>query len=133
MTTPFWCLLVMVIIPYIIAGVTAYFRVNQLGSVDVKSPREQALELKDAGARAVAAQQNTWEAVAVFGSAVIIAHLAGADAATSATLAMVFIVARILHPIFYIMNMPPLRTLSFVVGFGCCIWLFVLAAGTTAA
>ena len=133
MTTPFWCLLIMIIIPYVIAGVTAYFRVQQLGSVDVKQPREQALDLKDSGARAVAAQQNAWEAIAVFSAAVLVAHLAGADPGTSATAALVFIVARILHPIFYIMNMAPLRTLSFVVGFGSCIWLFVLAARATVA
>ncbi len=133
MTTPFWCLLIMVFIPYLLAGTTVYFRVKQFGKPDLQNPRTQAVDLKDGGARANAAQQNAWEAVAVFGAAVIVAHLAGADAATSATLAMVFIVARVLHPIFYITNIAPMRTLSFVVGFGCCIWLFVLAAGATAA
>ena len=128
MTTPFWCLLIAIIIPYVLAGVTVYFRVKQFGGPDLQNPRTQALGLKDAGARANAAQQNAWEALAVFASAVIVAHLAGADAGTSATVALVFIFARILHPIFYIANIAPLRTLSFVVGFGSCIWLFVLAA-----
>ncbi|MEM7018259.1 MAG: MAPEG family protein [Pseudomonadota bacterium] len=128
MTTPFWCLLVAVLIPYILAGSSAYFRIKQFGKPDNKNPRAQAAELEGAGARAVAAQNNAWEALAVFSVAVFVAHLAGADAATSATIAMVFIAARILHAVFYIANLDILRSLSFIVGIGCCIYLFVLAA-----
>ena len=128
MTTPFWCLLIAIFIPYILAGVTVRFRFQQFGAPDVKNPRIQAQALEGAGSRANAAQQNAWEAVAVFGAAVIVAHLAGADAGSSATAAIVFIIARILHPIFYIMDNQPLRTGSFVVGLGSCLWLFYLAA-----
>lgn len=128
MTTPFWCLLIAILIPYILTGVTAYYRTKQFGAPDVKNPRIQAQALEGAGSRANAAQQNAWEALAVFGAAVIVAHLAGADAGSSATAAIVFILARILHPIFYILDNQPLRTLSFVVGLGSCLWLFYLAA-----
>jgi uncharacterized MAPEG superfamily protein len=128
MTTPFWCLLIAIFLPYILAGITVYFKNQQFEEVDVKNPRQQSLELKGQGARANAAQQNAWEALTVFAAAVIVAHLAGADAGYSAIAAIVFLVARILHPVFYITDNQPLRTASFVVGFGCCIWLFVLAA-----
>jgi len=127
-TTPFWCLLITAIFPFVLAGVGGYLRVKQLGSLDVKHPRVQALELRDAAARAYAAQQNAWEALSVFGVAVIVAHIAGANPGTSATVASVFVLARVLHAVFYIANLAPLRTLSFVVGLVCSFTLFGLAA-----
>ncbi len=132
MTTPFWCLLAAIFIPYILAGSTVYFKNKQFGEVDMNNPREQAVRLTGQGARANAAQANAWEALAVFATAVLVAHFAGADPGTSATAALVFIVARILHPVFYIADNQPLRTASFAVGFGCCLWLFYLAANGTA-
>ena len=129
MTTPFWCLLVAALLPFVLAGLGGYFRFRQFGSVDNKTPRKQSAALEGVGARAVAAQQNAWEALAVFTAAVAVAHMAGADAGASATASLVFVAARILHPIFYVANLDALRSLSFVVGFGACIGLFVLAAG----
>ena len=71
-------------------------------------------------ARAIAAQENMWEGVAVFTAAVAVNQLKGdADPALSATLAQVFVAARIVHPIAYIANIAPLRSVSFVVGFAC--------------
>ena len=133
MTTPFWCLLVAIFIPYVLAGVTVYFKSKQLGSVDFNNPRDQSLALKDTGARANAAQQNAWEALVVFAAAVLVAAGASADAATSSTASLLFVGARLFHAIFYILNVPPMRTLSFAVGLGSCVWLFVLAAQTAGA
>ena len=128
MTTPFWCLLIAVAIPFVLAGVGAKFRIDQLGTLDAEHPRVQALELRNAAARAYAAQQNAWEALAVFTAAVMMAHIAGADAGTSATASMVFVAARVAHPVFYISNQAKLRSLSFIVGLGACITLLVSAA-----
>ena len=131
MTTPFWCLLVAVLMPYILAGTTVYFKSKQFGEIDVNNPREQSAGLTGHGSRANAAQQNAWEALAVFATAVFVAHFAGAAPGASATAALVFVAARILHPIFYIADNQPLRTASFAVGFGSCMWLFYLAANGT--
>jgi uncharacterized MAPEG superfamily protein len=128
MTTPFWCLLAAVLIPYVLAMTGGYFRMKQFGSVDNKHPRAQAAALEGAGARACAAQQNAWEALPVFAAAVFVAHLAGADPQSSATAAVVFVVARVLHPVAYIANVDVARSLLFLVGLGSCIWLFALAA-----
>jgi uncharacterized MAPEG superfamily protein len=128
MTTPFWCLLVAILIPYVLAVTGGYFKMKQFGSVDNKLPRIQAAALEGAGARAWSAQQNAWEALPVFASAVLVAHLAGADPGRSATAAVLFVVARVLHPVAYIANLDVLRSLVFLVGFGSCMWLFVLAA-----
>jgi uncharacterized MAPEG superfamily protein len=120
-------LLVVAVIPFVLAGVGARLRIQQLGTLDAHHPRVQALELRGAAARAYASQQNAWEALALFGTAVVIAHLVGANPAQSAMASTIFVVARILHPVLYIADQAPLRTLAFVVGLGCCVWLFVLA------
>jgi uncharacterized MAPEG superfamily protein len=128
MTVPLWCLLIAVLMPYVLTGVGAYFRIQQLGEIDTHAPRVQAMELRGPAARAYGAQLNMWEAIAVFTAAVVTAHLAGADPVKSAMAAELFILARIFHAIFYVSDLDKLRTLSFTVGFGACIWLFVLAA-----
>ena len=125
MTTPFWCLLIAIIIPYVLAPVAAYFKKQQLGDLDLNEPRVQSEQLTGAGARAVAAQDNMWESVAVFTAAVMVNHLKGdADAGLSATLAQVYVVARVVHPAAYIGGIAPVRSLAFLTGFVCCIWLF---------
>ncbi len=127
MTTPFWCLLVVAAIPYVLAGVGGYLKVKQLGRFDSHHPRIQNAALEGAAARTWAAQLNAWEALALFASAVFVAHLAGANPATSATASILFVAARVLHPVFYIGDKPPLRTGVFLVGLGSCFWLFMLA------
>lgn len=127
MTTPFWCLLVVSLMPLMLSWVSGYFRKQQLGVVDNKNPRGQYSLLTGAGARAVAAQQNAWEALAIFSTAVFVAHLAGADAAKAALAAQIFVIARVLHALFYLVNKDILRSLAFMVGLGCCIWLYGLA------
>ncbi len=128
MTTPFWCLLVAVLLPIVLAGVGGYFKSQQFDAVDNNNPRAQSTQLTGAGARAVAAQNNAWEALAVFTAAVFVAHSAGADPGSSATAAMLFVGARILHAGFYISDLAPARSLSFLVGLGSCLWLFGMAA-----
>ncbi len=128
MTTPFWCLFAAALIPYFLAPVSGYFRVKQFGSIDNKNPRKQQAESTGAGALAVAAQKNAWEALAVFGAAVIVNHLANADADSAAAFSMVFVVSRVLHPIFYITEIDKARSFVFVVGAVCWIGLFVSAA-----
>ena len=54
MTTPFWCLLIAAVLPYVLAIVGAKFRIDQLGTLDNNHPRVQANQLRD-----VAAQSTT--------------------------------------------------------------------------
>ncbi len=127
MTTPFWCLLVILLIPYVLAGVAGYFKAKQLGTLDNNNPRQQSAALTGAGARVVAAQQNAWEAAAIFTAAVLVAHFAGADAQMSATLAMAFVAFRILHALAYVADWATLRSLLFLGALGSAVWLFILA------
>jgi uncharacterized MAPEG superfamily protein len=59
---------------------------------------------------------------------VVTAHLFQADPAASSIAALVFVAARVLHAVFYILDQDKLRGLAFIVGLGCCIRLFLLAA-----
>ena len=128
MTTPFWCLLVACLIPYFIAPIGGYFRAKQFGSVDNKNPRIQAAGLVGVGSRAQAAQANAWEALAVFTPAVLVNHMAGASAGSALILSCVWVVARVLHGVFYISDLDKGRSAAFLVGLVCAIGLFVEAA-----
>ena len=127
MTIPFWCLLIVLIIPYVLAGVAGYFKTTQLGTLDNNNPRQQSAALTGAGARAFAAQQNAWEAMAIFTAAVLVAHFAGADAQMSAYLAMAFVAFRVLPAVAYIADWAPPWSLLFVGALVSAIWLFVRA------
>ena len=128
MTTPFWCLLIAVFLPYVLSTAGGYFRVKQFGTLDNKHPRAQAARLEGTGARCYASQQNAWEALPVFAVAVLVAHLAGADPGASASAAVLWVVARVLHPVFYLANIDWARSLAFLVAMGANVWLFVLAS-----
>ena len=52
------------LLPIALSWVGGYYRMQQFGSVDNKHPRVQSAGLEGAGARAVAAQSNAWEALA---------------------------------------------------------------------
>jgi uncharacterized MAPEG superfamily protein len=116
MTTPFRVLLALAVMPYVLAALGGYFRMKQLGSLDNNHPRVQATKLEGIAARAWAAQQNAWEALAVFGIVAIVAHIAGADPAASATASLVYLATRIVYPILYLANLATMRTIVFVVG-----------------
>ncbi|MBL4607577.1 MAG: MAPEG family protein [Pseudomonadales bacterium] len=127
MTTPFWCLFVLIFFPYVLSGIGGAIRIKTFGKYDNKQPRAQAAQLEGVGARAYAAQQNLWESMAIFSMAVFVAHFAGADAGQSATAALVFMLMRVVHAGAYLMDIDMVRSLAFTVGYGCCIWLFWLA------
>jgi uncharacterized MAPEG superfamily protein len=128
MTIPLWCLLIATFLPFPWNFIAAQQRVRQFGSIDNRSPRQQQMQLTGLGARAMSAHQNAWEALAMFTAAVVTAHLNGATTGQAATAAMLFIVARIAHGLFYLADLDKLRSLAWVVGLGAVVWLFVLAA-----
>jgi len=128
MTTAFWCLLAVILIPYVLAGVGGYYRTRQFGAVDNKYPRLQAAKAEGVGARAVAAQANAWEAVPVFASAVFVAHLAGADPGRAGSLGLAYLAARIGHAACYLGNWDAARSMVFLVSLVLAIALFVQGA-----
>ncbi len=127
MSIALWTLVVLIAMPYVLAGVSGYFRQTQLGSVDNNNPRQQAAQLEGAGARAVAAQTNAWEALAVYTATLVLAFGLGADPATLTIPALVLLAARVVHAVAYVSDIATLRSLAFMVGIGSCIWIIVQA------
>lgn len=124
MTTPFWCLFIALLLPYVLTSVAGYFKVQQFGSVDNKHPRLQSRSLEGAGARAVAAQENLWEAIAVFTAAVLVNHQISDDPRTSGLLAIAWLVFRVLHAGFYIADVDKGRSAAFLGALACAVALF---------
>lgn len=75
-----------------------------------------------------AAQQNAWEALPVFIAVVLIADAAGVDLHTLTVPALIFITFRVLHAVFYLMDLATLRSFTFSVSFFSCLYIFYLAA-----
>jgi uncharacterized MAPEG superfamily protein len=75
----------------------------------------------------VAAQGNTWEALAVFSAAILAVFISGVDLDSITTPIMVFVALRIAYIPVYIGNIDKLRSLIFLVGYGICIYLIYLA------
>ena len=127
MNTVIGSLLILCILPLSCAWIAGYHRQKQLGSIDNKEPRIQALQLTGAGARAMAAQANSWEALAVFSAAILAVFISGVALQSVATWSMAFVALRIVYIPMYIGNQDKLRSLVFIAGFGICIYLFYLA------
>lgn len=127
MNTVIGSLLILCILPLICAWIAGYHRQKQFGTVDNKEPRIQSLKLTGAGARAVAAQGNTWEALAVFSAAILAVFISGVDLQSITTLVMVFVSLRIAYVPAYISNIDKLRSLLFLASYGICMYFFYLA------
>jgi len=115
------------VLPYIMVGISGYYRRKQLGVIDNEKPREQYAHLTGPGARAVAAQQNAWEALIIYSAALLAVVATRVDVPNLALAAIIVLVARILHGFFYLANFDKLRTLAFLVAIVACFYLFFIA------
>ena len=105
------------------------FRNKELGGLDLDQPRIQALSLTGGGAGAWGAQMNQWEAMTVFLTVNLVAFMQGVDPAGSwATASLVWLAARALHGLFYVMEKATLRVSCFVAGMAMNVWIVVIAA-----
>lgn len=128
MTIPLWCLIGGIVLPYIWAGVSVPFRNTELGGLDLVQPRLQALSLTGGGAGAWGAQMNQWEAITVFMVANLAAFMQGLDPTGAwASASIIWLVARTLHGVFYVLEKAALRVASFVIGMAMSVWILVLA------
>lgn len=111
-------------LPYVFAFIGHYYQVKQLGKLDNKDPRGQYTQLRGPGARAVAAQQNAWEALAIYGAALLAVVASGLEVKYLAEAAIIVLIARLLHGVFYLTNLDKLRSLAFMVAVVPCFYLF---------
>jgi len=128
MTILLSALLVAIVLPFVWATVSTILCKKELGALDNHHPRSLHTNMKGPAARAFAAQQNAWEALGVFAPCALLAHFGNPTASLVTTLALVFIVARVLHGVVYVANIAPARTLLFTIGVAASIGLFLVGA-----
>ncbi|WP_323117822.1 MAPEG family protein [Burkholderia alba] len=123
MNTSQTCLLIVALLPF----VWTMCAKSQKG-YDNRTPRAYLAKLEGWRARASAAHQNSWEALALFTAALVVAWHNGANPLRVDQLAIAFVVTRVLHGLLYLVNWAALRSLVWFVGLICIVWLFVAAA-----
>jgi uncharacterized MAPEG superfamily protein len=121
MTFAYWCVALAAFLPLLWVGAA------KVGGSDYDNakPRIFLRNLRGWPQRANWAQSNSYEAFPPFAAAVIIASLAGANQSIVDTLAGIFIFARLLHGIFYILDKPTQRSLAWAVGFFSMVAIFL--------
>jgi uncharacterized MAPEG superfamily protein len=123
MTLALWCIVIAALLPYAAAVIAKSDK-----GFDNADPRGWLARQSGYRHRANAAQHNSFEAFPFFAAGVIVAHYLHAPQLQINALAVAFIGARILYLIMYISNKPTLRSLCWVIGFGCVVGLFVISA-----
>ncbi|WGV28908.1 MAPEG family protein [Halotia branconii] len=102
---------VLIYLPFLLV---AYAR-TKIGYEAFATPRAQFDKLPAYAQRAAWAHQNSFETFIVFASAALMAYVTGVDSTIAAVAAIAFVVARLLYSIFYIVNIPLLRSLMFAI------------------
>ncbi|MEH1931545.1 MAPEG family protein [Nostoc sp.] len=102
----------LIYVPFLLV---AYARMR-MGYETFSTPRAMLDKLPAYAQRATWAHQNTFEAFMIFAAAALMAYVTGVNSPTGIGAAIAFVVARLLYSIFYILNLPPLRTLMFGIG-----------------
>lgn len=123
MTIAFWCVLIVAVIPVITAGIA-----KAGAKFDNNNPRDWLAKQEGYRRRANAAQANAFEAFPFFAAAVIIAFLLKAPQERVDTLAMCFVAARVAYLGFYLADLAVLRSIAWMGGAVCTVWIFVLGA-----
>lgn len=116
------------VVVYFPFTIVAYARI-QLGynKEMMAAPRAAFDKLPDYAKRATWAHQNSWEAFSIFSVAALMAYVTHQDSALAAGAAIVWIIARLLFSVFYIANIPTLRSMMFGVGSICSLILIGLS------
>lgn len=93
------------------------------GIADAVGYPENPRPLTSWAAKMKAAHANAVENLVVFAALVLTAHAIGVSNSATATACMVYFWARFVHWLAYTLAVPWVRTIAFVVGFGCQITL----------
>lgn len=91
------------------------------------TPRADFEKLPDYAKRATWAHQNAFEAFGLFAAAALMAYFTQQTSSIAALAAIAHILARTLYPLFYILDLPWLRSLMFGVGSLSTFTLFALS------
>lgn len=111
---------------YVLSKAPAMVYMNaESGGYDNRHPRQQQARLSGAGARALAAHQNTIDNFALFAAGILVAEVVAQPHLVSGILAIGFLVARVLYVVCYVKDWATLRSLIWVAGYFACIGLML--------
>ena len=116
MTSLVVVLFIVSLLPMTLAVIGGYLRLKQFGKFDNNHPRQQQAQLTGLAARVYGAQQNAWEALVFYAVACMLAFFSSIDLYSLSYAAILFLLCRLLHPIFYMLNQATFRSLVFFVG-----------------
>lgn len=102
---------VLIYLPFL---VVAYARARV--GYEMSAPRAMFDKLPPYAQRATWAHQNSFEAFMIFAAAALMAYVTGVNSPLAIGAVIAFLVARLLYSIFYILNIPVLRSLMFAIG-----------------
>jgi uncharacterized MAPEG superfamily protein len=116
MQTLIICLFIAALLPMLAKVPLAVSMSRNKGGYDNKHPRDQQAKLTGFGARALAAHQNAFEALLMFAVAAVTVLATNNVTPEVEMAAMVFVVARVLYNICYLVNQDILRSTTWLVG-----------------
>ncbi|MBB5016894.1 putative MAPEG superfamily protein [Chitinivorax tropicus] len=120
MTAAYWCVMISALMPIIwVALAKAQPGYNN------RAPRPYLDKLEGWRKRASWAQQNSWEALAMFAPAVLLAQQAHAPQDRIDTLAIAFVLIRLVYGLCYLADQQALRSLVWFAGIGCTIGIYL--------
>lgn len=125
MNTLIFIAFIAALLPYL-TKIPVAIAMHRLGGYDNANPRKQQSELVGFGSRALAAHQNAFESLIIFGVAIGIAISTKSTDSTMVIIATLHIVARVFYTIMYCLDKNILRSLSWLVATSCSfalIWL----------
>lgn len=125
MTMADWCVLAGIFLPYVWFGVA---NARQGGERSNHYPRDFGARVEGVAKRAWGAHMNAFEALPAFAAAVLIAQQAHADQGRINTIALLWVLLRLLHGTFYVTDKSLPRSVAWFGGLACVVALFVVAA-----
>jgi len=118
MNTIILCAFFAALLPYL-AKVPLAIAMNRESKYDNNNPRAQQARLTGFGARALAAHQNSFESLIIFGLAVALVLASDSASMTMQWLAVTHVLARVVYCVMYYIDQDKLRSLSWFVATGC--------------
>ncbi|MEM6837617.1 MAG: MAPEG family protein [Cyanobacteria bacterium P01_C01_bin.120] len=116
---------VLVYAPFLLVGVARL----QIG-YDMSAPRKMVDKMPPYAQRANWAHQNAFESLTLFGPAALAAYVTGQTSTTALGAAIAYVIARLLYSVFYILDVPIMRSAMFAVGSLSIFTLFFLSCRT---
>ena len=105
------CVAAVIFMP-MVAKVPLAFAMSRQGKYDNMHPRQQQANLEGLGARALAAHQNCYEAIAYFAPTILLVLALDAQNTNTGAWCVAFVVLRLVYIALYCANLHILRSLA---------------------